>query len=125
MLFILLISCSEHDDDKLINRTDVLGTWRTIEYTQIGSSFHSMDDNGLVVEWGIWYIMDFQFISDGVLEIKSGNFGQWEIDEVGAKLYIYDTDKKSKLNEFDISIDDSGLLVLRDDYQILKHKRLE
>lgn len=125
ILFLLFINCS--NDDMLAGEASekLIGTWRTFAMTSKTTGLsHSDFENGIVVEWGNWYIMDFELIDNGTLNLKTGNFGKWKLNEGKSVLLIEDNDTEKIVREFQISFNKEGYLILEDDQQVLKHKRI-
>jgi len=106
-------------------REKILGNWLTVS----NNSFH--DDNGIVVEWGGYYVRTVRLRNDSTFAMNgdSGTSGTWKLNNAEDTIVFYTWVNATgafilDTTQFKVSIDTSQELVLEKNPMHLRHKRI-
>jgi hypothetical protein len=120
--------CAKKDEDSSF-KNRILGNWMAVsaDYTQIS------------LEWGFFYEGSIKFYPDNSFAVNvsaatpdNGDFkmGTWKLKNNNSSIIFYSVLNdlgtiKRDTTEFKISIDSTGKLILENDQNLIKHKRIE
>jgi hypothetical protein len=107
-------------------RDEILGHWLVVS----NNSLH--DDNGIVVEWGGYYVRSVTIRKDSTFAMNgdAGSSGTWKLNGTEDKIVFYTWANATRsvigdTTEFKISIDTNQELILEKDSALIRHRRIK
>jgi len=120
----IAIACKKSAEQPAL-KDKILGKWLVVS----NNNFHN--DNGIVAEWGGYYVASVKINKDNTFVINgdSGSSGTWKLNDPQDKLKFYTWVNVAGVviadtTEFKVSIDTDRELVLEKAPMLLRHKKI-
>src|SRR5450432_4287652 len=120
--------CTKKDEDSSF-KNRIIGNWMAV----------AEDNTQIAPEWGFYYEGYIKLytnntfavnVSPGMVDNGTFNMGTWKLKNNNSSIIFYSVQNdlatiRRDTTEFKISIDSTGKLILENDQNLIKHKRIE
>jgi len=125
---ICFTSCTKKDEDNSFKNM-ILGNWMAV----------SVDNMKIAPEWGFFYEGSIKFYPDNSFAVNESSvtdsndtfkMGTWKLKDNNSSIIFYSVMNdfgtiRRDTTQFRISIDSTGKLILENDQNFIRHKRIE
>jgi hypothetical protein len=132
IITVSFISCKKTSTEASF-KNSIVGDWLVVStdsFHDSTDSFHN--DNGIVVEWGLYYVNTIGIRSDYTFTVNRNPVptGTWKLKDNRQNIVFYSlVDEQGTIykdtTEFKISIDSNDRLILADNQWSFIHKRIQ